>query len=114
MAARGESRTDPPRPGAVRTTVRVQGRALPSEDLLVRRPSRVSPLARLFFVPFPLTTSFTVLNLFIGIIVDAMQAGAQEELDAEREKAHADAEMILSELRVLRQEVASLKSERQK
>ena len=27
-----------------------------------------------FFVPFILVTSFAVLNLFIGIIVDAMQA----------------------------------------
>ena len=31
------------------------------------------PLAWMFFVPFILITSFAVLNLFIGIIVDAMQ-----------------------------------------
>ena len=31
------------------------------------------PLAWLFFVPFIIVTSFAVLNLFIGIIVDAMQ-----------------------------------------
>ncbi|HLS68104.1 MAG TPA: ion transporter [Kiloniellales bacterium] len=80
---------------------------------VVRSIMEVYPLAWLFFVPFILTTSFTVLNLFIGIIVDAMQAGAQEEITAEREKAHADAELILSEIRDLRQEVASLKRGRQ-
>lgn len=49
------------------------------------------PLAWIFFVPFILVTSFTVLNLFIGIIVDAMQSqhlAEQRELDA-----HIDAQM---------------------
>jgi voltage-gated sodium channel len=31
------------------------------------------PWAPLFFVPFIIITTFTVLNLFIGIIVSAMQ-----------------------------------------
>ncbi len=31
------------------------------------------PLAWVFFVPFIIITSFAVLNLFIGIIVDSMQ-----------------------------------------
>ena len=81
---------------------------------VVRPIMETYPLSWLFFVPFVLTTSFTVLNLFIGIIVDAMQAGAQEELTAEREQAHADAETILVELRALRQEVATLKEERER
>ena len=37
-----------------------------------------------FFVPFILITSFTVLNLFIGIIVDAMQT--QHEAEEAEEK----------------------------
>ena len=36
------------------------------------------PLAWLFFVPFIIITSFAVLNLFIGIIVDAMQVVQQD------------------------------------
>ena len=36
------------------------------------------PLAWLFFVPFILVTTFAVLNLFIGIIVDAMQQIAND------------------------------------
>ncbi|WP_366554488.1 ion transporter [Aquibaculum sediminis] len=79
---------------------------------IVRPVMETYPLAWLFFVPFILMTSFTVLNLFIGIIVDAMQAGQQAEIEAEREQAHADAETILRELRSLRQEVAELKGER--
>src|SRR5690606_27936413 len=39
----------------------------------VARPvMEVYPLAWLFFVPFIVITTFAVLNLFIGIIVDAM------------------------------------------
>ncbi len=38
------------------------------------------PYAWMFFVPFILLTSFTVLNLFIGIIVDAMQQQHYERL----------------------------------
>jgi len=37
------------------------------------------PLAWLFFVPFILVTTFAVLNLFIGIIVDAMQQIANDD-----------------------------------
>jgi voltage-gated sodium channel len=36
------------------------------------------PWAWIFFVPFIIITSFAVLNLFIGIIVDAMQMVQQE------------------------------------
>lgn len=79
---------------------------------VVRSIMELYPLAWLFFVPFILTTSFTVLNLFIGIIVDAMQAGAQEEIHAERERAQADAELILKEIQALRQEIAELKAPR--
>lgn len=37
------------------------------------------PWAWLFFVPFIVVTSFAVLNLFIGIIVDAMQTVQSQE-----------------------------------
>ena len=40
---------------------------------IVRPVMTQFPLAWMFFVPFILITSFAVLNLFIGIIVDAMQ-----------------------------------------
>ena len=45
---------------------------------IVRPVMKEFPLAWLFFVPFILVTTFAVLNLFIGIIVDAMQQIASD------------------------------------
>ena len=45
---------------------------------IVRPVMEYYPLSWLFFVPFIVVTSFAVLNLFIGIIVDAMQIVQQE------------------------------------
>lgn len=63
---------------------------------IVRPVLEVHPMAWLFFIPFILMTSFAVLNLFIGIIVDAMQEQARERLEAMQEQSHADAEQTLS------------------
>ncbi|OAB54987.1 voltage-gated sodium channel [Phormidium willei BDU 130791] len=83
---------------------------------IVRPVMEVYPLAWAFFVPFILVTSFTVLNLFIGIIVDAMQSQHQAEVDeaaaAEGQARAADTDRILAELRALRREVADLRGER--
>jgi voltage-gated sodium channel len=48
---------------------------------IVRPVMEVYPLAWLFFVPFILIATFTMLNLFIAIIVNAMQvhSAAQQE-----------------------------------
>ncbi len=43
---------------------------------IVRPVMEGSPQAWLFFVPFIVITTFAVLNLFVGIIVDAMQSQA--------------------------------------
>ena len=76
----------------------------------------VYPYAWLFFVPFIIVTSFTVLNLFIGIIVDAMQSQHEAERAAERaadvaqaEQERSDRASILAEIRALRGEIAELK-----
>ena len=54
---------------------------------IVRPVMQEFPLAWLFFVPFILVTTFAILNLFIGIIVDAMQQisndGSHEEKKSE-------------------------------
>ena len=83
---------------------------------IVRPVMEVFPYAWLFFVPFIVMTAFTVLNLFIGIIVDAMQSQhaveREEEADArealERRGAD-DRAAILEELRALRAEIAELR-----
>ena len=86
---------------------------------IVRPVMEVYPLAWAFFIPFIVVTAFAVLNLFIGIIVDAMQsqhaAETQAIRDAEEAMAHKgqeDRAAILTELRALRAEVAELKSGR--
>ncbi len=57
---------------------------------IVRPVMEVQPYAWLFFVPFILCTTFTMLNLFIGIVVNAMQSEHEEEAKAERQKLEAD------------------------
>ena len=83
---------------------------------IVRPVMEIFPYAWAFFVPFILVTSFTVLNLFIGIIVDAMQsqhqAEAEEAAVAEDKARAADNAQILEELRALRREVADLKQDK--
>jgi len=65
-------------------------------ESIVRPVLDEHPMAWLFFIPFILMTSFAVLNLFIGIIVDSMQEQARERLEAMQEQSHADAEQTLS------------------
>jgi voltage-gated sodium channel len=73
------------------------------------------PYAWLFFIPFIIGTTFTVLNLFIGIIVNAMQEEHEkaeaDEREAEREMMHEETEPLVKEIRGLRQEIAALKTQ---
>ncbi|MEM7680199.1 MAG: ion transporter [Pseudomonadota bacterium] len=48
-------------------------------DDIVRPVMEVYPLAWLFFIPFIIVASFAVLNLFIGVIVDAIGIMNEEE-----------------------------------
>ena len=77
---------------------------------IVRPVMEEFPWAWAFFVPFILSTTFVVLNLFIGIIVSAMQAEHDEMATEEREGLKADNAEILKELRALRQEVSALRA----
>jgi voltage-gated sodium channel len=67
------------------------------------------PYAWLFFIPFIVITTFWVLNLFIGIIVNAMQ---EEHAKAEAEMVHDETLPILREIAALRSEIAALREER--
>jgi voltage-gated sodium channel len=73
------------------------------------------PFAWMFFVIFIVVTTFMVLNLFIGVVVNAMQAEAVKseaaEREAEREIIHEEAAPILSEVKRLRGELADLRKE---
>ena len=80
---------------------------------IVRPILEVFPYAWLFFVPFIMLATFTMLNLFIAVIVDAMQSqahAAQEEqmreieaLAAEKEQdLHRDIDKLRGEIRELK------------
>jgi len=79
---------------------------------IVRPVMEVYPYAWAFFVPFILIATFTMLNLFIGVIVSAMQAFTEDEkagtiaaVDAAREHIETD---LHGEVRALRTDIAAL------
>jgi voltage-gated sodium channel len=76
---------------------------------IVRPVMEQYPYAWALFVPFIIATAFTVLNLFIGVIVDAMQSEHEAEARAERDAMMSETEQILNEVRALRAEVLELK-----
>lgn len=97
-------------------------------DELVRPVMEVYPYAWAFFIPFILVATFIMLNLFIGIIVNAIQSEHETQLrqeredlerererlaseaEAAREAAHEDTINLAEELRALRGEIRDLKS----
>ncbi len=66
------------------------------------------PYAMLFFVPFILMSAFIALNLFIGVIVSAIENERDEEAVVESRKE----DIILEEIRALRGELAALKAQK--
>ena len=78
---------------------------------IVRPVMEIHPHAWAFFVPFILIATFTMLNLFIGVVVNAMQSF--HDMEAERAQAsrseHAD---LLAEIRALRADLQALESAR--
>lgn len=80
---------------------------------IVRPTMDIFPLSWVFFVPFIIVTSFAVLNLFIGIIVDAMQSAQHEprELDKSEMKqfTHEEVESLHSQLAQLHKDLAEVK-----
>ena len=78
---------------------------------IVRPVMEVYPMAWAFFVPFIIIATFTILNLFIGIIVSTMQElSLVPDIEAEHEEVTQILERIESDLRALRERVANSKS----
>jgi voltage-gated sodium channel len=77
---------------------------------VVRPVMERHPQAWMFFLPFILATSFTVLNLFIGIIVSAMESEHEAALETSREEMEEGQAEILREVRQMRQELAELRA----
>jgi voltage-gated sodium channel len=79
---------------------------------IVRPTMELFPYAWVFFVPFIIVTSFAVLNLFIGIIVDAMQTAQEEPRETDRTKiqefTHAEIEALHHRFDHLQQQLETL------
>ena len=65
-----------------------------------------SPYARISFVTYLLIATFMVLNLFIAVVVNAMQSQPAAEIQVEEEN---QTRVLLEELRALRREVEGLR-----
>jgi len=73
---------------------------------IVRPVMEVYPWAWAFFVPFIIIATFTILNLFIGIIVSTMQKlSILPDVEAEHEEVTSILARIENDLRVLRERV---------
>lgn len=88
---------------------------LESWSMGIARPVMESfPYAWAFFVPFILIATFTMLNLFIAIIVSAMQTSNETEHQATiavTEHAHTDIQADAhAEMQALREEIRELKT----
>jgi len=89
---------------------------------IVRPVMEQFPMAWLFFVPFILVATFTILNLFIAVVVGAMQAEHDAEMRADQdetraamraaeETAHVEREAMRTEVTALRSEIAALRQD---
>ncbi|MDZ7642492.1 MAG: ion transporter [Desulfurivibrio sp.] len=80
---------------------------------IVRPIMDVFPYAWLFFVPFIVVATFTVLNLFIAVIVEAMQSQAQVAQTRQMEEIETLAEekesALHQDIDKLRREIGELK-----
>ncbi len=65
-----------------------------------------APYAWIFFVTYLLIATFMVLNLFIAVVVNAMQSHVTDDI---KEDGAAQTQLILGEIRALRQEVAKVR-----
>jgi voltage-gated sodium channel len=88
---------------------------LESWSMGISRPvMEVMPHAWAFFIPFILFATFTMLNLFIAIIVNAMQTFSEEEhqdtVGAVEKVGHVIEQGLHAEVQSLRQEIGELKT----
>lgn len=75
---------------------------------IVKPAMELQPYALLFFLPFIVVSTFVVLNLFIGVIVDSIQTLREQEPEGVQEQIARDREQreqaeLLAEIRALRE-----------
>ena len=82
---------------------------------IVRPVMEVYPSAWAFFVPFIVVTAFSVLNLFIGLLVNTMQSAVEEEQEQEFENlrtlVRSETDIVDRNVLALMEEVKALRAE---
>jgi voltage-gated sodium channel len=82
---------------------------------IVRPVMKEFPQAWSFFVPFIIITAFSVLNLFIGLLVNTMQAAVEADTEAEFEKLRglvkAETDVVDDNVTAMREELKALRDE---
>lgn len=80
---------------------------------IVRPTMEIFPTSWLFFIPFIVVTSFAVLNLFIGIIVDAMQVAQTKTRDEDtteiKQFTHKEILQLNKQLKTIQKELEGIK-----
>ena len=82
---------------------------------IVRPVMEQFPWAWAFFVPFIVMTAFSVLNLFIGLLVNTMQGAVEEDTEAEfenlRKLVRDETDIVDRNVLSLMEEVKALRAE---
>lgn len=88
---------------------------LESWSMGIARPVMAQfPYAWAFFVPFILIATFTMLNLFIAVIVNAVQSMHDDEHKAEHDADAATQQRLLEQMQQLQHELVQLRAELKK
>lgn len=82
---------------------------------IVRPVMETYPYAWAFFLPFIMITTFSVLNLFIGLLVNTMQSAVEQDTEAEferlRELVRNETNQVDAHVVALQEEVRALRDE---
>ena len=82
---------------------------------IVRPVMDTYPSAWAFFVPFIVITSFSVLNLFIGLLVNTMQTAVEEDTEKEfdelRQLVRSETDVVADQVKALHEDIKALRAE---
>jgi voltage-gated sodium channel len=85
---------------------------LESWSMGIARPvMEAFPYAWAFFIPFILIATFTMLNLFIAVIVNAVQTMHDDDIKDELDAEKATQQQLLEQMQQLQQELKELRRE---
>lgn len=77
---------------------------------IAKETIKLYPYAWMFFIPFIIITSFAVLNLFIGIIVDALNIVKEEDIKDEEQNVIGEIAKLNAKIDALTDEIRTLKA----